>query len=325
MTKLARTLALALSFALPLALVGCGGEQDVVLVGGQKVDAQTVDKDPLALLPGSAVAVAYLDAQALFQTPLGTDTGQLITALLPLGPEAGFVPSRDVLKVYGGVYAMQGADYCFVVQGTFDTDAIKRSVDAQTITPLGVPLVKSRYAESDFYTAGNIGFVPLTQHTMLTGTEIGMRRALDRLRFGKLERQIPKWMLELIATPSASFALAADLATQIPVESALAGTPLVTDLKVVRVIGNFQPPGLNFAGTLTYASEQSASNGAAVIQSTQQFRGIMGVLSAFGLGVALPAVDVAQNGKDVAVTMPVDESTARSLLRYGTQFIQKKR
>lgn len=305
------------------AATGCGGEQTLVLVGGQRVDAATIDKDPLALLPGSIVALSYLDAGALFATRLGADTTALVNSVLPIGAESNFVPSRDVTRLYGGLYAMQGADYCFVVQGNFDVDGITRAADARAATPSGIPLVKSQYGGSDVYTVGNVGFVPLTGHTLLSGTETGMRRVLDRLRYGNLERSVPKWMVELSDTKGAAFALAADLTSQVPVAPALQGTPVLSQLRIVRVIGNFQSPGLNVAGTLTYETPEGAAAGVAGIQSTQAAARWLGVFAAFGFGVTLPTIDLAQKEKDVAFTMPVDEGLARALLRMGAQKVGK--
>lgn len=319
---LARAFAAFLLLSTP-ALSGCGGEQTLVLVGGQRVDAATIDQDPLALLPGSVVALSYLDAGALFATRLGADTAELVKSLLPIGAEAGFVPARDVTKIYGGLYAMQGADYCFVVQGNFDVDALTRAGDARAATPSGIPLVKSHYGGSDFYTVGNVGIVPLTGHTLLSGTEAGMRRVLDRLRYGNLERSVPPWMVELIDTKGAAFAIAADLTSQVPVEPALQGTPVLSQLRVVRVIGNFQAPGLNVAGTLTYETPEGAAAGVSAIQSTQAAARWLGIFAAFGFGVTLPSIDLAQKEKDVAFTMPVDEGLARALLRMGAQKVGK--
>ncbi|HSN98612.1 MAG TPA: hypothetical protein VLS89_09940, partial [Candidatus Nanopelagicales bacterium] len=171
---------LALTAGLVAAGVsGCGGAaESLILVGGEPVDAATIDRDPLALLPSGIVMLSYLDAAALFQSSLGGEVDTLIHQLLPIGSESGFVPSRDVTRVHGGLYAMQGADFCAVLQGNFDPEAIRRSADSRALTVLGAPLVKTRYAGNDLYTAGNIGFVVLTRRTVLTGNETGMRRAL---------------------------------------------------------------------------------------------------------------------------------------------------
>src|SRR6185503_4955182 len=175
---------------------------------------------------------------------------------------SNFSAQRDVSRIFGGLYAMQGADFCAVVQGNFDSDAIQRAADARTITISGAPLVKTSYAGNDVYTAGNIGFVVVTSHTVITGNETGIRRALDRLRRGKLERSVPSWMVDLMSTKNASMAFAGDLASQSTVDAASSKLPFLGKLNTVRILGNFQSPGMNFAGSLTYPDPQAAQAGA---------------------------------------------------------------
>ncbi len=77
----------------------------------------------------------YRDAAVLFKSNLGPDVSNMVQTLLLLGAESNFVRTRDVTKIFAGTYAMQGADFCAVVQGSFDTDAILgRSVDARAVS-----------------------------------------------------------------------------------------------------------------------------------------------------------------------------------------------
>ncbi|MDC3958469.1 hypothetical protein [Polyangium jinanense] len=312
----ARFFAFTLSATLlALGPSGCGGgNENVVLVGGRQVDPAVIDRDPVALLPSNPVMLGYLDAAAMFQSSLGPDVGSIITAVLPLGPESNFVASRDVTRLYGGIYAMQGADFCAVVQGNFDVASIHRAAEARTKVSSGLPLVRSRYADMDLYTAGNVGFVLLTPHTALTGNETGMRRALDRLRTTEIKRDVPPWMIELLNTPNAAFALAGDISGQGTVEAATQKMPFLTGLQKVRTIGNFQPPGMNLAGSLTYADAASAAAGTTNLADLQKLTGFMGLLSSLGLMGPVPQIQVAQRENDVAFTMPVDTSFARFLL-----------
>ncbi|MEO5726317.1 MAG: hypothetical protein ABI134_25830, partial [Byssovorax sp.] len=126
---IARTTLLCALTLVPAA--GCGGSADYGLIGGEKVDASLIDRDPIALLPRGALVLGSLDATAMFQSKWGAEAAQIVQTLLPLGPESNFVPTRDVTRVVSGVYAMQGADFCAVVQGNFDLVAIQRAVDAR--------------------------------------------------------------------------------------------------------------------------------------------------------------------------------------------------
>jgi hypothetical protein len=304
--------------ACALAAVGCSGAaESVILIGGEKVDAASIDRDPLAVLPGGVILLGSVDTAAMFKTSLGGEVGKLAQNLIPIGAESNFVPSRDVDSFHVGVYAMQGADFCAVARGRFDVDAIRRAAEARAQTVQGVPLVKTRYADNDMYTAGNIGFVPLTSNTMLSGNETGMRRALDRMRFSKLERSIPGWMTDLAANKDASFTLAGDLGAQAPAAAVLREVPFLSGLRKVRVLGNFKPPGLNFAGAASYADDASAAGGAQALRNLQGLTQLMGLLSSLGFGASLPPMQVAQKSTDVAFTLPVDDRILAMLVRLA--------
>ena len=47
----------------------------------------------------------------------------------------------------------------------------------------------------------------LTQRTLLSGNETGLRRALDRMRYGWTDNTIEPWMHELLDDQAAAFAM----------------------------------------------------------------------------------------------------------------------
>jgi hypothetical protein len=301
---LATSLAAAVALTGPL---GCGHAQEgLVLIGGQKVDATAIDRDPLALLPSGAVVAGYVDGTQLFGTSFGADLARITQSLLPIGPEANFSPARDVARVYGGIYAMQGADFCAVLQGNFDVERIQQAASQRAAAPSGQPLVKTRYGDFDMYTTANVGFVVLTQHTILSGNETGLRRAVDRLRYGKLERSIPAWMVALMSTEGAALAVAGDFTTPAAAAVLSQQAAWLGGVEILRVIGNFKAPGMNFAGTLTYRDADSASSGAGALSNVRQSIQGLGWLMALGFGAQPPDLRVAQQGKDVTFTMPLD-------------------
>lgn len=316
-STLARAAIALFSAATALSFAGCGGGDSLVLVSGQRVDSAKLDADPVSILPPGVLMFGYVDAAAMFHSSLGPDVSNMVQTLLPLPPEANFVATRDVTKVFAGTYAMQGADFCAVLQGNFDTAAIQRSVDARAVSLAGVPLTKSRYADNDVYTAGNIGFTLLTAHTALSGNETGMRRALDRIRYGKLTRAVPEWMTTLGRTPGATFSLAGDFSSASPGAAAVQTLPFLSGANAIRLVGNFQAPGMNFAGTLSFNDEQSAGQSASAFESLRSISPFMSLLSAIGLGITIPPIQSAQQGKDVGFTVAMDEGTARTLLRKG--------
>jgi hypothetical protein len=294
---------------------GCASEDEaLVLVGGNHVDASAIDRDPVALLPGGVVVLTYVDARALFATSLGNEVQSFVTSVLPLGAQANFVPSRDVQKVWAGAYALQGVDFCAVIQGNFDVTAIQRAADSHAVTAFGAPLVKSRYADFDLYTAGNVGFTIVTGHTALAGNETGIRRALDRLKRQKLERSVLPWMTDLAKAPNASLALAADLGGQPAVEGAAKTLPFLLGLRRARVLGNFRRPGVNLAGALTYPDANVASQAAVSLKNANAIATLLSWIVAGAFGATMPPVEVRQAQADVGFTMAVDENLVKGLL-----------
>lgn len=313
--KAAAVFALFTACALPC--LSCGGGDSLVLVAGQRVDSAKLDADPVSILPAGVLMFGYMDASTMFHSNLGPEVSNLVQTLMPIPPEAGFVPARDVTRIFTGVYAMQGLDFCSVVQGNFDIDAIRRATDARTLSLAGVPMVKNRYADNDLFTAGNIGFTILTAHTALAGNETGMRRALDRIRFGKLTRAVPEWMTNVGRTPGAAFSIAGDLGAGSPGGAAVQSMPFLSGATQLRLIGNFQPPGMNIAGTLTFADDASAQSSASSMESINSISPFISMLSSIGLGITIPPIKVARKEKDVGFTVAMDESTARTLIRKG--------
>jgi hypothetical protein len=319
-----------------VSAVGCAGSPSLVPIGGEHVDAATIDKDPLALLPKGIIVLATLDLVSLYSTDLGRDAATIAQALVPLGPESNFSPQRDTSKVVGGLYAMQGVDFCAVVSGRFDVAAIGRAADARAAVPSGTPLVKTRYGDFDLYTVGNIGFVLLTPSTMISGNETGMRRALDRLRYQRLARALPQWMTDLADTKNASLSVAGDFGADTVVvakdgqpaaeptpsgspaepvlEAASATYPFLSGLRALRIVGNFQSPGLNLAGSLTYSTAEKAQQGAVGLRQLADLGSWVNLLASFGLGAALAPAQIAVQGGDVAVVQPVDTTIARAVL-----------
>lgn len=316
-----------------LALGACGSSQ-LVLASARRIDNATIDADPLAVMPADVVMLTYIDLQAAYRTSLAGDVASVVQSFVPLGADANFSPARDTTRFFGGLYAMQGLDYCAVIQGRFDTASMVRAADARAASRA---MVKTRYADADIYTVGNAGFVALTSGTLLAGNETGMRRALDRLRKTRIKRNIPQWMLSLLDDPSAQIAIAGDFgvegvappdangqamtrpdaaaAAALPaLESAARTFPFLDGLRAIRSVGSFAPPGLNLVGAITYDTEGRADAGSAALAHVADFNPFMNLLVSFGLGASITNPQVARSGRDVAFVEPLDEHLVRSLL-----------
>ncbi|HVW28920.1 MAG TPA: hypothetical protein VHC69_26330 [Polyangiaceae bacterium] len=300
-----------------LAAVACSKKEDVVVAAADQVhvtDAD-IDRDPVALLPGAAIGVVHVDAPAYFGSGFGQQVQQLAQARLPLPPSANFVPQRDLSGLYVGLYSMEGANVAGVATGTFDTAAIERAADGTTMTPLGAPLVKTTYARRTLYVSRNVGFAVLTAHTALFGDETGIRRALDRLSEGRAKHETAAWVDQLLATPNAATAGAFDFTQGAQIGAVVKNFPFMQNVQTAKIVGNFQPPGMNFAGTLSYPDPATAQN---ACQSIQQMSSTVQNYSFFlqlaGIGNPIQKLDTQPNGNDAQFVLGVDSRTVQWLL-----------
>ncbi|MET0594732.1 MAG: hypothetical protein ABW133_18670 [Polyangiaceae bacterium] len=312
-----------LGWVLGLSLLGSAtackhndGDSVVVTGEGARLPSEVIDRDPLALLPSKPVVLGVIDVPAFLASPLGGEINRLAAKYVPLGQETGFVLSRDLKKMVGGAYSLAGVDVVAVAQGDFNPDLIRAAAERHATTPGGMQLVHSKYAGNDVFTAGNIGFTVVTRHTMLIGNETGMRRALDRIRDNRLARDVPEWMTKLIETPQAATVLAGDVATEPRIAAMARMAPFLGGLSTFRLVGNFQPPGVNVAGTLTYVDAPSAAAGANALRGLAQTTAITAVLSIFGLGAPLQNLQIENKDRD---TNFVTASDAESLARLLAQ------
>jgi hypothetical protein len=299
----------AVALSVFVTLAGCSKKQDVIVATADQVNvtAEDIDRDPVALLPGGAIGIARVDATALFQSQFGQRLLSIVSSRVPLPPSAGFDPARDLTTLYIGMYSMQGADVATVATGTFHPDAIEHAADGTTMTPLGAPLVKTTYAKRTLYVSRNIGFSVLTEHTVLLGDETGIRRSLDRLTEGRARHDVPKWMDNVLTTQNASMAAAFDFAGQPLAASIVQQLPFLRGVKTARVLGNFQPPGLNFAGSLAYPDPDSAQQGAqSLLQVNQLLRSYSFLMQIAGIGNPIQNLQAQPNGNDTDFVVAVE-------------------
>lgn len=305
--------------ALSVAAAGCGPKESIVAVGdGKKLSAEEIDADPMALLPGGAVVLWYGDAAALMASSVGPASVRFAQNLVPLTGDMNFDPKRDLRKVYGAGYSMQGADFAAVAQGDFDVAAIKAAANRGALSALGKPLQKTSYGGNDLYLTGDIGFVVLTSHSLLVGNPAGLRRALDRIRDARVKREVPDWVVELFKTPGAEVVVAGDTAGQSVASSLTQQLPFLNRVERFRVLGDFKEPGMNLAGALTYPDAQAAAS------SEQQMRQLNSAASWSWLaGISNPIrfFQSQVQGNDVQFAVQLDGPAFSALLdRIGGMF-----
>jgi hypothetical protein len=306
-----------LVFVLALALAGCPKKDEVIIetAEGKDLTAADIDRDPMALLPGGMVGLAYVDAPKLFASQFGEKLLTIARARSPVPDAAGFDPARDLKYAYVGFYSFEGADIAAVAIGNFDKEKIERAAESNPRTPLGSPVVKGSYAGRATYTANNIGFVVLTKQTVLFGNETGLRRMLDRIKEGRVARQVPEWMLELLRRPNAPVIGGADLRAQPVTDAVRQEAAFLNGVETIRGLGNFEPPGLNLAGTLTYGDAKGAELGAAALKDLHQKLQNYGWIMAL-LNIAQPVkkLDVAVKDREAQFVAGVDGQAVGQLL-----------
>jgi len=317
----AATLALAIS-------ASCAAHEDVVVKTGadKKLSDAQIDADPVALLPGSAVGVAYLDAKKCLASPFGAKLLAVTERRMPLPASAGFEPERDLEALWVGLYSMQGADVAGVAIGTFDRQKIEAAADGTQKTPLGLPVTKSTYAGHTLYTAGETGFTVLTSRVALFGNDVGVRRAIDRAEEGRAKKQLPKYMKDLLATPNAPLVVAGDL-TSNPVPAAAREQLSFTEgLETLALVGNFEEPGINLAGTLSYGDAATAERGA---QNLLAVRGTLDRYAPFLALVGIPQpirrLEAKPREKTVGFVMAVDGSAIAVVLDKAQELMTSGR
>lgn len=308
----ARLLLVLLSAAV-LMLAACGGKG--AQAGG--ADKTDLDADPYALLPSSAIVVAHLDARAMFESAsVGDSTKALAERFVPIGEEAGFDAVRDVDRVVVAAYAMSGADVAAVLQGRFDPDKIAAASTAKN----GAPLVKGKYADRATIAAGAIAFAVLTNKTIVAGTSDGLRRVLERIHDGKIERSIPPWMIDTLTAPGAELAIAGDFGSQ-PIAAASIGSvklPWLEGIRAVRVIGNFDRPGMNVAATLTYGGAQQAQGAADGVRLVDRWLTVLGPMLG---GLELRNLDVKTEEGDMKCKFALDEHALKALVGLAARWV----
>ncbi len=299
-----------------LVLVGVAACKSAGSGGTPKLD---LDADPLALLPPAALGVATLDMQGVTHAgPAGASLAAVADAMIPLGIDAGLVPSRDVDRIVIGAYAAAGADtdLIAVVSGRFDPDKIGRVAR----TRAGAPIVAGRYVGFTTYTLGALVYAPLTPRTLVAGTADGVRRLLDRVQTGNLQRALPAWVVDTLETKGAHVAAAADFTTR-PIGTVTLGSvsiPWLNGVRVARVLGDMSPPGINVAATLTYGDATQAS---AAAEGVQLLAGWLKMLGPLVGGATVQNVDVRTEGADLLCKFAVDEQALRMLLSLAPRLL----
>jgi hypothetical protein len=307
-----------------LGIVGCGGAKESITptVAARELSPQEIDADPIALIPGGVVAFARIEAPDAFRSSMGPSLIELANRLAPLPPSTGFVAQRDLERIYLGLYSMQGVDMAGVAIGRFDENAIRAAAMNVVSPSAGATLVQSPYAGRTLYTVNNMGFCVLSSRTALFGSEIGIRRALDRIHEGRAIRRLPSWTNDLLESSQAPIGVGVDLRANALSDSMRQQLSFVEGLEAARARGNFAAPGLNLAASLRYPTPEIATAGAQRVTQTRELLSQAGFLMAL-LGVAQPIerLEARPNGPEVDVVVAANGVTLGRLIAQVTPLI----
>jgi hypothetical protein len=299
------------TFSIALGLVACGGK------GAAGVEKTAdIDGDPIALLPGSAVFTGNLDARALYESSLGPRLAAIGDRLLPLGEDAGFRASRDVDRIVFGGYATTDGDVAVIVRGRFD----QAKIEAATRGKDGAPIARGTYAGRTTFTIGSASYAVLTGQTVVVGTVDGVRRVLERIQAGTSSRSLQPWVTGTLETKGAQMALVGDFASQ-PIASVAVGSlklPWLQGLRTASGIGNFAPPGMNFASTLSYGVPQQAEASAEGVRSLDGWLKVLGPLLG---GIRLQNLEVSTDRSDMRCKFALDDEAIGGLVTLASRLL----
>ena len=299
-----------------LALAACAKKETVITpaVAQRQMTAADIDADPMAVLPSGFVGLLRAEVPIVARSSLGPALLALANKWAPLPPTSGFVPERDLDRLIIGLYSMQGADAAGIASGRFNPDAIRNAANSTSSTAAGT-LVQSPYAGYLLYTVHNMGFCVLSAKTMLIGNETGIRRALDRIHEGRAQRQLPAWTDVLLDASKAPLALGAQFKEGEVPPSVAQQVPFMADLRGLRVLGNFDAPGVNLAGSLGYATPERAQQAAGEMLASRDRISSMGwLMGVMGVGQPIQRLDAQAADKEVSFVAALDGSSVSKIL-----------
>jgi len=309
-----RTLSL-LGYAACSICLACASSPEVIRpTTRHPATAPAIDADPWALLPRGAVAWGDLDASAAFSSSFAEEARVLWLDHLPVSRASTIDPTKDVDRIRLGAYATVGADFAMIVSGRFNPKQIADAISKEPLARHGKEVLRTHFAGFDVFVLDAVALVPLTERTLVLGTEIGVRRVLERVESGRLVRPLPAWFEKMLET-SAPLTLGVDLDAQ-PVP-AMVRTRLsfLEGLRAGRLLGNFESPGLNLAGSLTYDRPDTATRAAHDIEAQaaalDQYAVLMSVLR---IPRPLRRVRAQAVGQDAQVAVEVEGRAIAMLL-----------
>ena len=305
-----------------LAVTACAKKETVVTptVAQRPLTAAEIDADPLALLPTGFVGIVRAEIPVVAKSALGPGILAIANRLAPLPQSSGFVLERDVDRIVVGLYSMQGADAAGLATGRFNPDAIQSAAASTAATSGG--FVQSPYAGYLLYTVHNIGFCVLTQRTLLFGNETGMRRALDRVRDGRAMHEMPDWTNALLDSSRAPLAFGGNLEANPLPATATQQVPFLAGLHAIRVLGNFESPGVNLAGSMGYETPERAAQAAQeMLASRDRLKSYGWIMNLVGVTQPIQRLEAQTTDREVSFVTALDGAATAKIMTIITPTI----
>ena len=185
-----------------IAIGGCAVQKEVIKLtaDGMKSTEAEIDEDAFQLLPSGAIAWWRLDAAGLYESKIGPSLlSKFETALAPV-LDAGLDLEQDVEVLLGGVYATAGSDVIVVAQGRYKLLQIELALRESAKEG---DFFVAHFASEEMYVFDEIAAAFLSERTMVFGSQLGVRRVLERVEEGRLKRAIPAWFDKLLSKEAA--------------------------------------------------------------------------------------------------------------------------
>lgn len=297
-----------------LAALACGGNKEVILrtASGAEITAEQIDREPLWLLPPGGIGWFHIDVAQTGRSELGREVLADLEARLALPASAGFSISSDIATLDVATYSMRGVDFAGIARGRFD--AAKISAAALETQGTVVPsLTRSEYAGRTLFSAARVGFVIVTPQTAIFGNDVAIRRSLDRIAESRVADDLQPWVKELLATPNATFSFGIDLTASALTASLPNRLSALRGASMARAVGNFDPPGINLAGTITHLDHDAArasANGLLQAGGTLNMYGRL-----FGLGQPIQKLETRAVGNDTQLVIAVEGAAVQVLMK----------
>ncbi len=258
-------------WACVLALAACSAPKEIVVVtaAGQKAIFDEVDRSPWALLPGGAVAWLHLTMSELQKAEYGPTLIQIFEERFQFAEDADVHWASDVDSISGAAYATVSLDWLLIARGRFKKSQINSKTPPSSQSLSGLDVRERDYAGERMLTSGKVAFCVLTDQTIALGSETAVRRVIEKVVEGRLRSSIPSWFSELLGTEQNPLTLGLDLDSN-PVPGVLKSQLAFTDgLRAARVVGNFEKPGLNLSGAMTYSKPVRAKQAAEYLKKQE--------------------------------------------------------